>query len=157
MSKATRATRLLEEADVAFTVHSYDYDPDARNIGLHAACALDEKPERVLKTLMTLVDGKPVCAIIPSDHEMSLKKLASAMGGKAARMMERGDAERISGYKIGGVSPFGQLRRLPTAIEAQALRHPLVYINAGRRGLQLRLDPACVLTVLGAISAPLVG
>src|SRR5580692_7545594 len=112
LSKSTRATKALEQAGVAFAVHAYDYDPNADKIGLQAAAALGELPQRVLKTLVALVDGKPVCVILPSDREVSMKKLASAMGGKSAEMMKPAEAERVSGYKIGGVSPFGQTRRL---------------------------------------------
>jgi Cys-tRNA(Pro)/Cys-tRNA(Cys) deacylase len=156
MSKVTRATRMLQQAGVAFTVHSYDYDPDADHIGLQAADALGEPPERVLKTLMALVDGKPACVIVPSDQEVSMKKLAAALGGKSAQMMKPADAERLSGYKVGGISPFGQMRRLPTLIEAAALAHDLVYINGGQRGLQVRLKPQDALAVLEAVAAPVI-
>ena len=139
MSRATRATKMLEELGVDFTVSSYNYDPDAERIGLQAAEALGEPPERVLKTLMALVDGKPVCVIAPSDREVSMKKLAAAFGGKAAHMMKPADAERLSGYKVGGISPFGPMRKLPTAIEEQAMEQDFVFINAGQRGLQVRL------------------
>lgn len=156
MSRVTRATKMLEQAGVAFSVHGYDYDPDADSIGLQAAEALGEPPERVLKTLMALVDGKPVCVIVPSDHEVSMKKLAAAAGGKSAQMMKPADAERISGYKVGGISPFGQMRKLPTVIEASALAHELVYLNGGQRGLQVRLKPQDVVFLLGAASAAVV-
>ncbi len=156
MSKATRATQMLEKAGVAFSVHFYAYDSRARQIGLHAAEALGETPDRVLKTLMATVDGRPVCAIVPSDREVSMKRLAAAVGGKAARMLERADAERLSGYKVGGISPFGQAKTVPTVIEQTALAHPLVYINGGQRGLQVRLDPRAVLKVLDAMAAPLI-
>jgi Cys-tRNA(Pro)/Cys-tRNA(Cys) deacylase len=156
MPKVTRATKMLEQAGVAFTVHSYDYDPAASRIGLQAAEALGEEPGRVLKTLMALVDGKPVCVIVPSDREVSMKKLAAAFGGKSAEMMKPADAERISGYKTGGISPFGQMRKIPAVIEAQALTHGLVYINGGQRGLQVRLKAQDVVPALNAIAAPVV-
>lgn len=156
MSKQTRATRALEQAGVAFTVHTYEYDHDADSIGLQAAAALGEEPARVLKTLMAQVDGQPVCVIVPSDHEVALKKLAAAFGGKAAQMMKPADAERLSGYKVGGISPFGQMKKVPAAIEQQALAQALVYINGGQRGLQVRLNPADAQRVLGAIAAPLI-
>ncbi|MBS7699018.1 MULTISPECIES: Cys-tRNA(Pro) deacylase [unclassified Chelatococcus] len=156
MSKATRATKTLEKAGVAFTVHSYDYDPDAERVGLQAAEAIGEEPERVLKTLMALVDGKPVCVIVPSDREVSMKKLAAAFGGKSAEMMKPADAERITGYKVGGISPFGQMRRVPVAIEQQSLAHALVYMNGGQRGLQVRLAPADARTALDARVAAIV-
>lgn len=155
MSK-TRATRALDQAGIAYTVHTYDYDPGADRVGLQAAEALGEAPDRVLKTLMTLVDGKPACVIVPSDREVSMKKLAAAFGGKSAQMMKPADAERTTGYKVGGISPFGQMRAVRTAIEEEALAHELVYINGGQRGLQVRLAPRDAATVLKAISAPLV-
>jgi Cys-tRNA(Pro)/Cys-tRNA(Cys) deacylase len=156
MSKATRATKMLEQAGVGFTVHTYDYDPDADRIGMQAAEVLGERPERVLKTLMASVDGKAVCVIVPSDCEVSMKKLAAAFGGKSAQMMKPAEAERLSGYKVGGISPFGQMRRIPTAIEAQSLAHEYVFMNGGQRGLQVRLSPRDAVTVLDAIAAPVV-
>ena len=156
MSKATRATKALEQAGVAFTVHSYDYDSGADKVGLQAAEALGEPPQRVLKTLMALVDGKPVCVIVPSDREVSMKKLAAAFGGKSAQMMKPAEAERLTGYKVGGISPFGQMRRIATAVEEQALAHELVYLNGGQRGLQLRMRPADLVSALNAITAPVI-
>jgi Cys-tRNA(Pro)/Cys-tRNA(Cys) deacylase len=150
MSKATRATRMLEAAGIAFTVHGYDYDPDADAIGRQAAEALDEPPARVLKTLMAKVDGKPVLAILPSDRQVAMKKLAATLGGKSAEMMKPADAERMSGYKVGGISPFGQMKTLPAVIEEAALAEPYVYINGGQRGLQVRLDPQDAARVLAA-------
>jgi Cys-tRNA(Pro)/Cys-tRNA(Cys) deacylase len=150
MSKATRATQALTKAGVAFTTHSYDYDPQADSIGLAAAAALGEAPGCVLKTLMIWLDGKPVCAILPSDREVAMKKLASALGGKSAQMMKVPEAERISGYKVGGVSPFGQSRPVPVVIEDSAMALPYAYLNGGQRGLQVRLAPADAVRVLGA-------
>lgn len=156
MSKATRATTMLDKAGVAFTIHTYDYDPEADHIGLQAAEALGEPPARVLKTLMARVDGKPVCVIVPSDHEVSMKKLAAAFGGKSAEMMKPADAERITGYKVGGISPFGQMRKVPTAIESEALAHQRVYVNGGQRGLQVRLAPQDAAAVLQATAASVI-
>jgi len=156
MSKATRATKMLEQAKIAFTVHSYDYDPDADRIGIQAAEALGEAPERVLKTLMALVDGKAVCVIVPSDHEVSMKKLAAAFGGKSAQMMKPADAERMSGYKVGGISPFGQMKKVPAAMEEQAVHHDAVFINGGQRGLQVRLNPREAASLLNAAVVSLV-
>jgi Cys-tRNA(Pro)/Cys-tRNA(Cys) deacylase len=156
MSKATRATRMLEQAGVAFSVHTYAYDSNADRIGLQAAEAIGEEPARVLKSLMALVDGKPVCVIVPSDREVSMKKLAAAFGGKSAQMMKPADAERLSGYKVGGISPFGQMRPPRAAIEEQAMVHDLVFINGGQRGLQVRLNPHDAAKVLNALVVPLV-
>ena len=156
MSKTTRATQALEKAGVAFTLHSYDYDPDAPRIGLHAAEALGEDPSRVLKTLMAEVDGKPVCVVVPSDQEVSMKKLAAAFGGKSASMMKAPDAERQTGFVVGGISPFGQKKVVPTAMEEMALLEDRVYMNGGQRGLQVRMDPNEALEALGARAADLV-
>jgi len=147
---------MLEQAGVAFSTHTYEYDGNADRIGLQAAEALGENPSRVLKSLMALVDGKPVCVIVPSDREVSMKKLASAFGGKSAQMMKPADAERLSGYKIGGISPFGQMKPPRAAIEQEAMAQDLVYINGGQRGLQVRLNPQDAAKVLNAIVAPLV-
>lgn len=156
MSKVTRATKALEQAKVAFTVHTYDYDPDADKVGLQAAEALGEEPMRVLKTLMTLVDGKPACVVVPSDREVSMKKLAAAFKGKSAEMMKPADAERMTGYKVGGISPFGQMKPVRTAIESAAMAHDLVYLNGGQRGLQVRMSPHDVAAVLKAVIAPVI-
>jgi Cys-tRNA(Pro)/Cys-tRNA(Cys) deacylase len=156
MSKKTRATQMLEKMGIVFSVHTYDYDPDADRIGLHAAQALGEPPQRVLKSLMALVDGKPVCVVVPSDREVSMKKLAAALGGKSAQMMKPADAERTSGYTIGGISPFGQRGRKPTVMEEQALTHDFVFLNGGQRGLQVRLDPKLALQALGGKAADLI-
>jgi Cys-tRNA(Pro)/Cys-tRNA(Cys) deacylase len=156
MSKTTRATEVLVRSGTNFTVHTYDYDPNAERVGLQAAEALGEEPHRVLKTLMAEVDGKAVCAIVPSDREVSMKKLAAAFGGKAANMMKPADAERLTGYHVGGISPFGQKKRVPTALEEASLSEPMVYINGGQRGLQVRLAPKDALAVLGAKAAPLI-
>lgn len=157
MARATRATRMLDQAKAAYTLHEYAYDSAAGRVGLQAAEALGEDAARVLKTLMALVDGKPACAILASDREVAMKKLAAACGGKHAEIMRPADAERVSGYKVGGISPFGQMRKVPVVIDESALAHALVYINGGQRGLQVRLDPRDALGVLGAKAAPIAG
>ncbi len=151
MSRTTRATQALARLGVKFTLHTYDYDPDADRIGLQAAEALGVEPRRVLKTLMAEVDGKPVCVVVPSDREVSMKKLAAAFAGKTASMMRPADAERLTGYHVGGISPFGQKKRVPAAIEAAALEENSVYLNGGQRGLQIELDPKDAVGALGAM------
>lgn len=155
MSRTTRATQALAKLGVAFTLHTYDYDPDAERIGLQAAEAIGAEPRRVLKTLMAEVDGKPVCVVVPSDGEVSMKKLANAFRGKSAKMMKPADAERLTGYHVGGISPFGQKKKVPTAIDQAALREVTVFINGGQRGLQVELDPNAASKALGAIVADL--
>ncbi len=156
MSKTTRATQALSQNKITFSTVTYDYDPGADRIGLQAAEAIGEPPHRVLKTLMAELDGKPVCVIVPSDKEVSMKKLASAFGGKSAQMMKPAEAERITGYHVGGISPFGQKKKVPTAVEQQAMTEAYVYINGGQRGLQVRLSPQDAVTTLNAIVAPIV-
>jgi Cys-tRNA(Pro)/Cys-tRNA(Cys) deacylase len=156
MSKVTPATRALAAAGASFTVHAYDYDPDADSIGLQAASALDEDPARVLKTLMALVDGKPVCVVVPSDREVSMKKLAASVDGKSAQMMKPLEAERVTGFKVGGISPFGQRRAVRTVIEKTSLALDYVYVNGGQRGLQVRLSPREMKDVLNAVAADVV-
>jgi Cys-tRNA(Pro)/Cys-tRNA(Cys) deacylase len=156
MSKTTRATQALAKAGVTFTVHTYEYDPNAERIGLQAAEAIGEEPHRVLKTLMAEVDGKPVCVVVPSDREVSMKKLAATFGGKSAAMMKPAAAEKATGYVVGGISPFGQKKTVPTAIEAAAMDEPLVYMNGGQRGLQVRLSPSDAKAVLNALVASVV-
>jgi Cys-tRNA(Pro)/Cys-tRNA(Cys) deacylase len=156
MSKITRAILALSNSGVNFALHTYDYDPNAERIGLQAAEALGVAPGRVLKTLMAEVDRKPVCVIVPSDCEVSMKKLAAAFHGKSAEMMPPADAERLTGYHVGGISPFAQKKRVPVAIEQTALRETSIYINGGQRGLQVEIDPNDARKVLGAIVAALV-
>lgn len=156
MSRATRATQVLDRLKIAYTAVTYDYDPNADRIGLQAAEAIGEEPRRVLKTLMAEVDSKPVCVIIPSDREVSMKKLAAAFGGKSAHMMRPADAERITGYHVGGISPLGQKRQVPTAIEAGALDEAYVFINGGQRGLQIRIAPVDARNASNAIGADLI-
>jgi len=155
MSKTTRATLALDKAAVPYTVQAYDYDPNAEQIGVHAAESLGVPPAIVLKTLMAEVDGKPVCLLIPSDREASMKKVAAAFGGKSAQMMRPAEAERLTGYHVGGISPFGQKRRVPSAMDASAMDKPHVFVNGGQRGLQIELPPDDIIAVLQPVVAAL--
>lgn len=155
MANATRATLALDKAGVAYDLHAYAYDPNAERVGLQAAESLGVPPARVLKTLMALVDGRPVCVLVPSDREVGMKKLAAAFGGKAAQMMRPAEAERFTGYHVGGISPFGQKKAAPVAMEEAALAHARVFVNGGQRGLQLELAPADILRALNGKAAPL--
>lgn len=142
MSHTTQGTLLLDTLGVAYTLHPYEYDPDAPRIGLHAAESLGIDPGQTFKTLMAEVDRKPVCVVVPSDIEVSMKKLAACFGGKSAAMMKVPDAERLTGYKVGGIGPFGQKRKVPTALDEMAELYDRIYINAGQRGLLLSMAPA---------------
>ena len=152
MPKTTPATLALRKLGIAFKLHTYVYDSSSEHIGLQAAEALDVEPNRVLKTLMVEVDGSPVCVVVPSDGEVSMKKLASAFGGKAAKMMRPADAERLTGYHVGGISPFGQKKRVPVAIEQGALSHLTIFVNGGQRGLQIEIDPNDAAIAAGAVA-----
>jgi Cys-tRNA(Pro)/Cys-tRNA(Cys) deacylase len=155
VSHTTQGTLLLDRLGVAYTLHPYAYDPGAPRTGLAAAEALGVPPSEVFKTLMAEVDGKPVCLIIPSDAEASMKKLATAFDGKSAAMMKIPDAERLTGYKVGGIGPFGQKRQVPTALDELATLFDRIYINAGQRGLLLSIAPADALRAAGAKLADL--
>lgn len=150
MSKTTAATAALQKAGITFGLHPYDYDPDAPRVGLQAAEALGIDPSQTFKTLMTEIDGKGACVVVPSDGEVSMKKLAAHFKGKSANMMKVPDAERATGFKVGGISPFGQRKAHPTVIDETALLYDLIYINAGQRGLLLSLAPETAAQVLNA-------
>ena len=142
MSRTTPATLALDRAGVAYTLATYDYDPNADRIGMQAAEALGVPPSQVLKTLIVRADGKAACVVLASDREVSMKKLAAALHAKACEMMPPADAERMTGYRVGGVSPFGQKKRLPTVLDAGAAQLDQAFVNGGQRGLQVRLAPA---------------
>ncbi|HEX5262066.1 MAG TPA: Cys-tRNA(Pro) deacylase [Phenylobacterium sp.] len=153
MSRATPGTFALDRAGVTYTLATYDYDPSADRIGLQAADALGAPPGEVLKTLIIRADGKPACVVLASDREVSMKKLAAALRAKACEMMPPADAERVTGYRVGGVSPFGQKKPLPIVIDADAAALGQAYVNGGQRGLQVRLAPADLVRVLEATVA----
>ena len=152
----TPAMTALTRAGVAFETHTYAHDPRVSahsGFGLEAAAALGVAPERVFKTLIASLDGRLVVGIVPVTAQLDLKALARALGGAKAVMAEVAAAERSTGYVAGGISPLGQKRPLPTAIDETALAHPTIYVSGGRRGLDLELAPAELVSVLGAVSA----
>jgi Cys-tRNA(Pro)/Cys-tRNA(Cys) deacylase len=155
VSHTTQGTLLLDKLGIAYTLHPYAYDPDAPRIGLHAAESLGIEPAQTFKTLMAEVDGKPVCVVVPSDIEVSMKKLAAVFGGKSAAMMKVPDAERLTGYKVGGIGPFGQKRKVPTALDETSGLYDGIYINAGQRGLLLYIAPADAVKVAEMLVADL--
>lgn len=150
MSRTTPATLAIDKAGVTYSLVTYPYDPNADRVGLQAAAALGVPPGEVLKTLMVKADGKPACVVLASDREVSMKRLAATLGAKTAEMMKPADAERITGYRVGGVSPFGQKRVVSTVIDAEAAALPAAFVNGGQRGLQARLAPADLVRVLNA-------
>ncbi|MEU8922715.1 Cys-tRNA(Pro) deacylase [Kitasatospora sp. NPDC048545] len=153
--QGTPATVALESAAVPFTVHAYDHDPAAASYGGEAAEVLGVAAERVFKTLVADVDGTLTVGVVPVAGLLDLKALASAVGGKRAAMADPAAAERSSGYVLGGISPLGQRRALRTVVDVSALDHPTVYVSAGRRGLEVELAPADLITLTGAVAAPI--
>ncbi len=112
MARGTPATVALQKAGIVFTLHEYDYDPGAERIGLQAAQALGVDPARLFKTLMARAGATVLCVLVPSDREASLKRLAAAAGAKDAALMPTAEAERVSGYRVGGISPTEEARAL---------------------------------------------
>jgi len=122
---------------------------------MQAAEALGVPPSRLLKTLMAKASGATLCVLVASDREVSLKKLAAAAGTKDAAMLPAAEAERVTGYRVGGISPFGQRKRVTVFIDAAAASHPTAIVNGGRRGLQIEISPADLLRLLNAKAADL--
>jgi Cys-tRNA(Pro)/Cys-tRNA(Cys) deacylase len=158
-SSATPATAALARAGVDHVLRAYAHDADAvaggLSYGLEAAAALGVDPATVYKTLLADVDGRLTVAVVPVADRLDLKALAAAVGGKRAEMAEPAAAERATGYVVGGISPLGQRRRLPTVVDASAVGHDRVLVSAGRRGLDVELSPADLVRVTGAVVAPI--
>jgi Cys-tRNA(Pro)/Cys-tRNA(Cys) deacylase len=142
---ATPAIAAAEQAGVRVVLHEYEHDPNAASYGLEAAEKLDVDAERLFKTLVVSVDGELAVACVPVTGELDLKAL-----GKRAQMADKGQAQRATGYVSGGTSPLGQRKRLPTHVDASALGHETILVNAGRRGLQMELDPHDLVRLTGA-------
>lgn len=149
----TRAVTTLERAGVEFTVRSYELTTDADTYGEAVAAELGVEPERLFKTLLATVDASPTVAIVPVSGRLSMKSLAKAVGGKRAEMIAPADAERLTGYVTGGISPFGQKKRLPTVLDSSALSFGTICCSAGQRGLQVELAPSDLVAVLRATVA----
>lgn len=155
MAKRTPATMALQKAGKPFELLEYDYDPNAPSIGLQAAQAMGLDPASVFKTLMVSAGDEVCLALVASDHELSLKALAGAAGKKTAAMLKPADAERISGYHVGGISPLGQKKRLRCFIDASVTALAFVVVNGGQRGLQIKIAPADLIAATEAVVTPL--
>ena len=151
----TPATVALTRAGVAFAAHVYEHDPAATDFGAEAARVLGVEPGRVFKTLMASTEVGFVLGIVPVDAMLDLKALAAAVGGKRAVMADPKDAERTSGYVVGGISPIGQKTALPTVLDDSALEHETILVSGGRRGFDIELSPADLIRVTAAITSPL--
>jgi len=149
----TPATVALSAAGIAFEVRAYDHDPRAASYGMEAAEVLGVDPARVFKTLLASLDGKLVVGIVPVSGQLDLKALARALGGSRAVMAEVAAAERATGYVAGGISPIGQKRSHPTALDASALEHPTILVSGGRRGFDLEIAPLDLVAITSAVIA----
>ena len=145
----TPATVALTRAGIEFTVHAYDHDPRATSFGEEAAAALGLTTDEVFKTLLAMVDGEPAVGIVPVVGALDLKALASAAGGRRAEMADPTVAQRLTGYVLGGISPIGQKRALPTFLDESAVLLHTVYVSGGRRGLDIGLAPDDLIAVTG--------
>lgn len=143
---ATRASKALVALGIEHELTPYELPSDAEEgaIGEAAARALDVPPATVFKTLIALCDGAPTCAVVPVAASLSLKALAAAAGAKRAVMAPIDQAQRITGYIKGGISPVGQLKELPTYVDASAAAHERIHVSAGQRGLDLCLAPGAL-------------
>ncbi len=152
----TPAITAARRARITFAVHEYAHDANARSFGLEAAEKLGLDPARVFKTLVVSLDGGGLAVgIVPANAQLDMKQVARALGAKKAAMAPREAAERATGYVMGGISPLGQKKRLPMALDESALGFPTIYVSGGRRGLDLELAAADLVTLTGAVSAAL--
>lgn len=142
-AKVTPAVNAARKAGLTFRLDEYVYDPDADAIGLHAAAALGLDPAMVFKTLIVQLEPKALaCVVIPVAAKLDLKALATAARAKKADLADPALAEKTTGFLVGGISPLGQRKTLPTFIDASAEALPEIVVNGGRRGLQIILPPA---------------
>jgi Cys-tRNA(Pro)/Cys-tRNA(Cys) deacylase len=138
----TPATALLTKAKIPFTLHPYEHDPRVEAYGDEAAAALGIEPRRIFKTLVAMIDGTLVCAVVPVAGRLDVKALAAAVGGKRGGMADPAAAARATGYVVGGISPIGQRTTLPVVIDDSVSDFETMFVSAGKRGLQVELRPA---------------
>ncbi|WP_448851412.1 aminoacyl-tRNA deacylase [Corynebacterium sp. 335C] len=159
---ATPAIAACAGAGVEHAVHELGHG-DTERFGEEAAAKLAERgvaPERVLKTLVVELAGRRsglAVAVVPVPSRLDLKACARAFGAHRATMADPAKAQRSSGYVVGGISPLGQRRALPTVVDASARGHETVFVSAGRRGLDLELSPADLAALTGAEFAEVAG
>jgi len=156
VSSVTPATKLLESKNLRYQLHEYQSQRTQNSYGLDAADSLGISAERIFKTLLVTLDGntkQPIVGIVPAAHSLDLKKLAKHFNGRKASMADPQLAQRITGYVIGGISPLGQKQLLKTCIDESVLTLESVYVSAGKRGLQLELDPKDLIVACNADTA----
>ncbi|HEY3001240.1 MAG TPA: Cys-tRNA(Pro) deacylase [Kribbellaceae bacterium] len=151
----TPATLALRKAGIVFVAHEYAHDPSSASYGLEAAEALGVEPGRVFKTLLVDTGAGLAVGVVPVDRQLDLKAVAGALGVKKVAMAQPADAERSTGYVVGGISPVGQKKALPTVLDATASGHATILVSGGRRGLDLELAPADLTRITRATIAPI--
>ena len=149
----TPAILELEAADIAFTVHEYERGESLHDFGAEAAAKLGLDPDQVFKTLLVTADGAQAVAIVPVSGKLALKAVGKAIGAKRVEMCDPTVAERVTGYVRGGISPFGQKKRLPTVIDEMALAFDRIYVSGGKRGLDIGVAPGDLVALLDATVA----
>ncbi|MEN3970728.1 Cys-tRNA(Pro) deacylase [Acinetobacter sp. BWR-L5] len=149
----TPATKLLKANKIDFSIHEYEHDANAKSFGLEAAEKLNLRVEEVFKTLLVTDEKNYFVAILPVHHQLNLKKIAQAVGAKKLKMSDPKDAERLTGYLVGGISPVGQKKRLKTVIDQSAVQLEKLYVSGGKRGLDIGLKPQDLAKVLSATFA----
>jgi Cys-tRNA(Pro)/Cys-tRNA(Cys) deacylase len=149
----TPAVVALERAGVWFVLHEFDQVGATREFGRLAADALGVEPDRVFKTLVVTADGAQAVAIVPVSGQLALKHVGSALRAKRVEMCDPGVAQRVTGYVVGGISPFGQKKRLPTVIDETCELFDTIFVSGGRRGLDLEVRPGDLVALLAATVA----
>ena len=149
----TPATKLLKANKVDFSIHEYEHDANAKSFGLEAAEKLNLRVEEVFKTLLVTDEKNYFVAILPVHHQLNLKKVAQEEKKKKLKMSDPKDAERLTGYLVGGISPVGQKKRLKTVIDQSAVQLEKLYVSGGKRGLDIGLKPRDLAKVLSATFA----
>ena len=149
----TPATKLLKANKIDFSIHEYEHDANAKSFGLEAAEKLNLRVEEVFKTLLVTDEKNYFVAILPVHHQLNLKKVAQAVGAKKLKMSDPKDAERLTGYLVGGISPVGQKKRLKTVIDQSAVQLEKLYVSGGKRGIDIGLKPQDLAKVLSATFA----
>jgi Cys-tRNA(Pro)/Cys-tRNA(Cys) deacylase len=154
---ATPALAALITAGVPHEVVKFDHDSRERSFGVDAVHALTATgtvaAEQIYKTLIIAVPDGHAVAVLPASSKLSLKAAAAALDVTRASMAEPAAAQRVTGYVVGAVSPFGQRVPLPTVVDASVLAWDRVFVSAGRRGWDVVVAPADLIRLTGAVTA----